>query len=89
MAIWAWIQPVDKLWKVVSDPEKGTILVFDERSDLIMEKKGLSPESVALIEKHFLEIVATRLTQSMKNMPGNASVMNIKNSSTEYNYMYA
>ncbi len=88
MTIWAWIQPVDKLWKVVSDPEKGTIHVFDERSDLIMEKKGLSPEAVALIERHFLEIVATRLTQSMQK-PGNASVIDVRKPSTEYNYMYA
>ncbi len=86
MAIWAWMQPVDKIWKVVSDVEKGTIHVYNEKSDLIMEKKGLSMESVSLIEKYFLEIVATRMTAAR---PGNAVAMNLKKPAADFNYMYA
>ncbi len=86
MAIWAWMQPVDKIWKVVSDAEKGTILVYNEKSDLIMEKKGLSVESVSLIEKYFLEIVATRLTEAR---PCNVGAMSIEKPVAEFNYMYA
>jgi hypothetical protein len=86
MAIWAWMQPVEKIWKVVSDAEKGTILVYNEKSDLIMEKKGLSVESVSLIEKYFLEIVATRMT-AVK--PCNMEAMNLKKPVAEFNYMYA
>ncbi len=64
MGIWAWVQPVDRIWKVVSDPEKGTISVFNEQGKLISEQRDLSKEAVALLEKEFLGIVATRLTQA-------------------------
>ncbi len=62
MGIWAWVQPVDRIWKVVSDPEKGTISVFNEQGKLISEQRNLTKEAVALLEKEFLGIVATRLT---------------------------
>jgi len=86
MVIWAWMQPADRVWKVVSDSEKGTILVYNEKSDLILEKKGLSKEAVSLIEKHFLEVVATRLTG---NRPVSSDVVCVKKPSSEYDYMYA
>ncbi len=85
MAIWAWMQPVDKMWKVVSDTKKGTILVYDEKSDLVLEKKGLSPEAVLLIEKHFLNIVATKMTE---NKTGNFEVAAVTKPKFEFNYMY-
>lgn len=83
MTIWGWLQPVEKLWKVVSLPEKGMITVHNEKNELIMEKKGLSTESVRLIEKNFLEIVAVRLTE---RKTGNVEELN--KSISEYNYMY-
>ncbi len=61
MGIWAWVQPVDRIWKVVSNPEKGTISVFDERGKLISEQCNLTREAVLLIEMEFLGVVATRL----------------------------
>ena len=92
MAIWAWMQPADKIWKVVSDAEKGTILVFDEKSELIMEKKGLSLESISLIEKYFLDVVATRLTEEKsfkaQATPCPADAMAIKKPVVDFNYMY-
>lgn len=88
MAIWAWMQPVDKMWKVVSDSRKGTILVYDEKSDLVLEKKGLSPEAVLLIEKHFLDVVATKMTEN-KTKAGNLEVATVTKPKFEYNYMYA
>ena len=54
MTIWAWVQPVDRVWKVVSDTEKGTLSVYNEKSELILENKGLSKEQLSLIEKNFL-----------------------------------
>ncbi len=86
MAIWAWMQPVDKMWKVVSDTKKGTILVYDEKSDLVLEKKGLSPEAVMLIEKHFLDVVATKMTE---NKTANFEVAAVTKPKFEFNYMYA
>ncbi len=83
MEIWAWIQPVDRIWKVVSDSEKGKICVYNEKNDLIFEHSGLSKEAVLLLEKNFLRIVATSLsdTKPFHNMDTKKSV-------PEYNYMY-
>lgn len=80
------MQPVDKMWKVISDSRKGTILVYDEKSDLVLEKKGLSPEAVLLIEKHFLDVVATKMAESKTD---NLQVATVTKSRYEYNYMYA
>lgn len=83
MTIWGWLQPVEKLWKVVSLPEKGMITVHNEKNELIMEKKGLGSEAVKLIEENFLEIVAVRLTEKKT---GNVEGLN--KSISEYNPMY-
>jgi len=63
MEIWTWNQPVDRTWKVVSDRENGTILVYNEKNEVILEKKGLSKDAVALIENNFFKQVATNLTE--------------------------
>lgn len=84
MAIWAWIQPVDRIWKVVTDLENGTVKVFDEKNDLMMEENGLSKEAVSLIENEFLDVIATRLmnnNQKHGNDTGNKKV-------SDYNPMY-
>ncbi len=86
MTIWAWIQPVDRVWKVVSDTEKGTLCVYDEKSELILEHKGMSKEQLSLIEQNFLKIVATNLSVN------NASPIQVteeKKPVIEHNYMYA
>ena len=85
MGIWAWIQPVDRIWKVVSDREKGKICVYNERNDVIYEQKGLSKEAVSLIEKNFLGIVATNLSDSKPNALQDISS---KNSKPDIDYMY-
>ncbi len=86
MSIWAWIQPVDRIWKVVSDNEKGTLSVFNEKNDLIMERKGMSKEELSFIEKNFLQIVATNLTASTVRIP---RTINQSKTNEELNYMYA
>ena len=62
MSIWAWTQPVDRIWKVISDPEKGTIVIYNEKDELISEQKNLEKDDILLIEEYFLKIVATKLT---------------------------
>lgn len=83
MTLWIWLQPVEKIWKVVSLPEKGMITVHNEKDELIMEKKGLGKEAVKLIEENFLEIVAVRLTEKKAG-----SAEELKKSISEYNPMY-
>ncbi len=86
MTIWAWIQPVDRVWKVVSDTEKGTLLVYDEKSELILEHKGMSKEQISLIEQNFLQLVATNL--SVNNVSP-IQITDEKKPIIEHNYMYA
>jgi hypothetical protein len=86
MTIWAWIQPLDRVWKVVSDTEKGTLSVYDEKSELIMERKGMSKEQVSLIEQNFLEVVATNLSVNNSNP---IQITDEKKPMIEHNYMYA
>ena len=86
MGIWAWIQPVDRIWKVVSDNEKGTLCVYNEKSELILEQKGMTKEEVSFIENNFLQIVATSLSDNTMS-PANAIEM--PKQVHEHNYMYA
>lgn len=86
MGIWAWIQPVDRIWKVVSDNEKGTICVYNEKSELILEQKGMTGEEVSFIENNFLQIVATSLSDNSES-PANS--IEVPKPVPERNYMYA
>jgi hypothetical protein len=85
MGVWAWLRPGDRVWKVVSDYEKGTIQVFDEKGNLIMEKKGLTKEAMTIVEKNFLDVTATNLEDSAQRTDGDDTG---KKSSDE-NPMYA
>jgi hypothetical protein len=86
MGVWAWIQPVDRVWKVVSDTEKGKISVYNEKNNLIFEQKGLSKEAVSLIEKEFLGLISTNLSDPKANAVNNRDN---KKPVREYNSMYA
>ncbi len=85
MAIWAWLQPVDRIWKVVSDNERGTLCVYNEKSELIMERKGMSKEEVSFVEQNFLQIVATNLSG---NNTSPIQIIDEKKPLIEHNYMY-
>ncbi|UCG67933.1 MAG: hypothetical protein JSV09_08785 [Thermoplasmata archaeon] len=62
MTIWIWLQPGNKAWKVVSDHEKGTIIVYNEKGEIILEKRGLSKAVISIVEANFLNMVATKLS---------------------------
>ena len=86
MGIYAWIQPVDRIWKVVSDTEKGTLLVYNEKNELILDRKGMTKEEVSFIEDNFLQIVATNLNPDKVNTP---QLTEVAKPVREVNYMYA
>ena len=96
MSIWAWVQPVDRIWKVVTDSEKGIIEVYNEKGELINGQKGLKKEEVSFIEECFFSIVATRLTDNCTSV-GQVVDQDIGHDKTnvpavgkhEYDYMYA
>ena len=60
MKIWKWVQPNDKVCKVVSDYNIGSISVFDENGKMIMKKTGLSKDAIEIIEVSFLNVVANK-----------------------------
>ncbi len=86
MGIWAWVQPVDRIWKVMSDYEKGRICVYNETNNLVFEQTGLSKEALELIEKNFLAIVATNITGVKSGVTPDTDN---KKSKYQYDYMYA
>ena len=57
MGTWNWKQPSGKTYKVISDYKNGTILVYDERGNLLMAKRNLSKKAIKLVEENFLGIV--------------------------------
>lgn len=86
MGVWAWLRPGDRIWKVVSDYEKGTICVYDEKGNVILEKKGLTKAAVEMVEKSFLNVTATNLDGGTHNEDRTISD---EQNTTEENPMYA
>lgn len=94
MSIFAWVQPVDRVWKVVTDSEKGIIKIYNERDELISEQKNLEKDAVHLIEENFLKIVATMLTGEDSGNDGTCQKTDsckqaLVDNKYEYNSMYA
>jgi hypothetical protein len=59
--IWAWLQTKGKIFKVISDPERGTIEVINEKGEILIRKTNLSKRQVETVEKNFLHLIAKRL----------------------------
>ena len=55
----AWLMPSGKIYKVVTNQEDGTIRVYNPNGALVKKDEKLSGAAVSLIEKSFLETVAT------------------------------
>lgn len=64
--IWAWLMPSGKIYKVVTNPDDGTIRVYNPKGELVKKDEKLSVAAVSLIEKNFLETVATRIEMKGK-----------------------
>lgn len=62
MSVWLWLQPGNKAWKVILDYQMGTIKVYNEKGETLLEKKGLSRAVISIVENNFLSAVATRLS---------------------------
>jgi len=62
--IWAWLQKKGKIFKVISNPDRGTIEVLNEDGETLIRKTNLSRRQVELLEKNFLNYVAKKLNGS-------------------------
>jgi len=58
---WAWLMPTGKIYRVVTNPEDGTIKVYNPDGKLVNKEEKLSKGAVSLIEKSFLEAVAAKV----------------------------
>ena len=67
MGTWNWKQPSGKTYTVISDYEKGTILVYDEKRNLLMAKRNLSRKAIKLVEESFLGIVTKEDNKRFEN----------------------
>ncbi len=63
MGVWIWVQPGYRIWKVISNYQEGTIRVFNEKGEIILERRGLTKEVISIIESNFFDLVATRLSE--------------------------
>lgn len=59
--IWAWLQTKRKIFKVISDPERGIIEVINEKGEILIRKTNLSKRQVENVEKIFLLHIAKKL----------------------------
>ncbi len=62
--IWAWLMPSGRIYRVMTSPEEGTIRVYNHRGELIKKADNLSAEAVRLVERNFLQVVATMVKGS-------------------------
>jgi hypothetical protein len=61
--IWTWVQAKRRHYRVISDPERGLIEVYNERGEIVLRKENLSRRLVEMVEKNFLSSVAKRLNE--------------------------
>lgn len=67
--IWAWLQSKGKVFKVISDPEKGIIEVINEKGEILIRKTNLSKRQVEMVEKNFLHLIAKKMSGRGANVP--------------------
>lgn len=59
--VWVWTKSKGKIYRVIADPERGVIEVYNECGEIILRKESLSRRHVELVEKHVLAVVARRM----------------------------
>jgi len=66
--VWNWLQAKGKMFKVISNPNKGTIEVINDKGETLIRKTNMSKKQVELVEKNFLNIVAKRINDNNKTV---------------------
>lgn len=64
--VWTWIRSKGKLYRVISNPDEGTIEVLNEKGETILRRTNLSRRQVENVEKNFLNHVAKRINGDNK-----------------------
>jgi hypothetical protein len=58
--IWIWLQE-NELFKAVYNPADGTLIVTNERDEIILKRTGIASEQLKRLEELFLTIGAKRM----------------------------
>lgn len=61
--IWIWLQN-EEIYKSISNPEEGTICIYDEQDQLILKRTGLTKLQVKQIEENIIRYGAKKLNES-------------------------
>lgn len=59
--IWVWLRTNGKIYKIISDLERGIIEVINVKGEILIRKTNLSKRQVETLEKNFLKHNAKRL----------------------------
>ena len=58
--IWIWMQETE-LYKAVYNPVDGTLIITNERNEIILRRTGITPEQLTKLEVLFLQCGAKRM----------------------------
>ena len=65
---WNWYQASGNKLKVISNAKKGTIRVYNENGEIILEKTNLTKDQIKIIEHNFLCHVTKKSIPFSKNV---------------------
>jgi hypothetical protein len=58
--VWTWLRAKGKIFRVISNPDKGIIEVLNDKGEILIRKTNLSRRQVEMVEKKFLHFVAKK-----------------------------
>jgi len=67
--VWTWMQAKGKIFKVISNANKGTIEVIDENGETLIRKTNLSRKQVEMVEKNFKNFISKKMRDNNKITP--------------------
>ena len=56
-----WLQCKGNILKIVSNPKRGTIKIYDEKGKILMKKTNLTKEQILTVEESFLGFIDKKL----------------------------
>jgi hypothetical protein len=72
--IWTWLQSKATILKIVSNPKRGTIKIYNKKGKIIIKKTNLTREQVKTVEESLLgyatkKLIDTNAKQNEKSDP--------------------
>ncbi len=61
---WTWLKSKGKIFKIISNPAKGTIEVLNEKGEILIRKTNLSRRQVENVEKNFLNMISKKSNEN-------------------------